>query len=289
MRFHRPRPLPVLPGTTHSRRPRVSVVVPCYRYGHFLPDAVASALDQEDVDVDVLIVDDASPDDSAAVAHALADRDPRVRVLVHEENAGHIRTYNDGLAEVDGDYVVLLSADDRLPRNALTRAVSLMEHHPSVGLVYGFPQSFTDEPPSQSDRVRSWSVWPGHDWLAHLSRRGGNVIMSPEVVLRREAWAELGGYDPRLPHSADLAAWLHTSLRWDVGRVNGPAQAFYRVHGGNMHLTEYAGMETDLRQRLLTFDLLFAEGAPAPGRRRRPAGRRAPGGGPHRRAARTST
>ena len=264
-------------------------MVPCYRYGHFLPDAVASALDQEGVDVDVLIVDDASPDDSAAVAHALADRDPRVRVLVHEENAGHIRTYNDGLAEVDGDYVVLLSADDRLPRNALTRAVSLMEHHPSVGLVYGFPQSFTDEPPSQSERVRSWSVWPGHDWLAHLSRRGGNVIMSPEVVLRREAWTELGGYDPRLPHSADLAAWLHTSLRWDVGRVNGPAAGLlprarrqHAPHRVRRHGDRPATAAAHLRPAL-------RRGRPAPGRRRRPAGRRAPGGGTHRRPARTST
>ena len=46
-----------------------------------------------------------------------------------------------------------------------TRAVSLMEHHPSVGLVYGFPRASPTSRPRQSDRVRNWTVWPGHEWL----------------------------------------------------------------------------------------------------------------------------
>ncbi|MGZ4476136.1 MAG: glycosyltransferase family 2 protein, partial [Nocardioides sp.] len=127
----RRRPVPL------RTRPRVSVVVPCYNYGRYLPDAVGSALDQSGLDVDVLIVDDCSTDDSAAVALRLADADPRVRLLRHETNRGHIQTYNDGLAAVTGDYVVLLSADDLLTPDSLTRAVALMEAHPRVGLVYG--------------------------------------------------------------------------------------------------------------------------------------------------------
>ena len=59
----------------------VSVVIPCYNYGHFLEEAVASVLDdQEGVDVRVLIIDDASPDDSAEVARKIAAREPRVEV-----------------------------------------------------------------------------------------------------------------------------------------------------------------------------------------------------------------
>ena len=70
MRLHRPKPF--------VGAPRVSVVIPCYNYGRYLPDAVASALDQDGLDVDVLVVDDASPDDSAEVARRLAAADPRV-------------------------------------------------------------------------------------------------------------------------------------------------------------------------------------------------------------------
>lgn len=251
VRLHRPREL--------VTRPTVSVVIPCYNYGRYLADAVASALDQRRLDVEVIIVDDASTDGSAAVARAIAAVDPRVEVLVHEHNAGHIRTYNDGLARCRGDYLVLLSADDRLPRDSLTRAVALMEHHPGVGLVYGHPDTFETEPDVPRGGVQTWTVWPGQSWLRRVVRTGRNVIMSPEVVVRRAAWAEVDGYDPRLPHSADLAAWLRVAARWDVGRVNGEVQAHYRVHGDNMHLTSWSGALTDLEERRLTFDLFLAE------------------------------
>ncbi len=81
--------------------------------------------------------------------------------------------------------------------------------------------------------------------------------------MRREAFDQTGGYDPRLPHSGDFYMWMHTAARWDIGRVNGPTQALYRVHEANMHLTSYAGWLTDLVERKRTFGILFDEGAPA--------------------------
>ena len=71
-------------------KPTVSVVIPCYNYGRYLPQAVASALDQERVEVEVIVVDDASTDGSADVAHGLAQDDPRIQVIVHAVNRGHI-------------------------------------------------------------------------------------------------------------------------------------------------------------------------------------------------------
>src|SRR5262245_16993901 len=120
-----------------SRRVPVSVVIPCYNYGHYLPDAVGSALSQDGVEVEVVIVDDKSTDNSAEVAAALAAGDPRVRLIRHETNLRHIATYNDGLDAVTGDYVLLLSADDLLTPGALHRAAQLMEAEPTVGMVYG--------------------------------------------------------------------------------------------------------------------------------------------------------
>ena len=254
VRFHRPRAL--------TSRTTVSVVIPCYDYGHFLPDAVASALDQPGLDVEVIIVDDASPDGSVEVARRLAATEPRVRVIEHERNLGHIATYNDGLAAARGEHVTLVSADDLLTRGSLSRAVALMQHHPSVGLVYGYARSFSGEPVATSERVRSWSVHRGHDWLRLAARRGRCFISSPEAVMRRTALEETDLYDPRLPHSGDFDMWLRTATRWDVGRVNGPVQAQYRVHDANMHLTTYAGWLTDLHERRRTFDVLVDERAP---------------------------
>lgn len=251
--MRRPRPVPLM---TH---PRVSVVIPCYNYGRFLPAAVASALDQSGVDVDVLIVDDCSTDDSALVAERLAADDPRISVLLHEANRGHIQTYNDGLEKVTGDYVVLLSADDLLTKDSLTRAVALMEVEPSVGLVYGPVADFGDVAPLPGARRVTWSVWSGREWLGHVCRRGRNIIVNPEAVMRSDLLHALGGYDPEHPHAADMLLWMRAAARADVGRVNGPVQAGYRIHGGNMHSTVYAGAVTDLQHARRTFEAFFSE------------------------------
>ena len=248
------------PTTARGPDPRVTVVIPCYNYGRFLPEVVASVLSQEDVITDVIIVDDASPDGSVAVARRLASGSPSVQVLEHTSNQGHITTYNDGLALATGTYVLLLSADDLLPPGALRRATDVMESREDVGMVYGFSRSFTESPPEEvATRVRSWSIWPGIEWLSLAARRGRCFIHSPEVVMRRAALEEEGAYDPRLPHSADMDLWMRTARHWSIGRVNGATQALYRVHDDNMHLTQFAGMLTDLQERRRTFGLLYDE------------------------------
>lgn len=239
----------------------VTVVVPCYNYGRFLSQVVASVLEQERVDARVIIVDDASTDDSATIAQLLAAADSRIEVVVHDENQGHIRTYNDGLGRVLTPYATLLSADDLLVPGALARATDLMTHRPEVGMVYGRPLAFTDSantPRFPPGFGASWTVWRGQEWIGWAARRGRCFILSPEVVMRTEAMRNVGFYNPDLPHSGDLEYWLRMAAKWDIGRVNGFAQAMYRVHGVNMHLVSYGTMATDLRHRLKAFRVLHS-------------------------------
>jgi glycosyltransferase involved in cell wall biosynthesis len=240
----------------------VSVVVPCYNYGRFLPEAVRSVLTQPDVDAEVIVVDDASTDDSVEIAGALARSDPRVRVLVHEQNRGHIATYNHGFEHARGEYVALLSADDVLAPGALARATALMEAHPSIGFVYGSAIPFSGTPRAPELPLRDWVVYPGQLWLDRVCRTAGNPISSPEVLMRRGAWTDAGPFDPRLPHCADLALWMASAARWDVGRIDGPAQALYRTHDASMHVTVNSGALRDLHERRSTFERFFAERFP---------------------------
>ena len=239
--------------------PRVSVVVPCYKYGKYLPECVDGVLGQEGVDVDVTIIDDCSPDDSAAVAYKIADQDPRVRVIVHETNQGHIATYNEGLSAAEGDYAVLLSADDLLTTGSLARAANLLAAYPEVGLVYGFSRSFSGTPGVARTNLRSWSVWSGQEWLELVCHRASNPIQTPEVMMRTDTLRDINYYDRRLPHAADFLMWLRASARGAVGRVNGVDQAFYRVHGENMHQQLYPGTLRDLSERHRAFEIMFEE------------------------------
>jgi glycosyltransferase involved in cell wall biosynthesis len=246
----RPRPL--------TTRPRVSVVVPCYNYGHYLPACVDSILTQSGVEVDVIVVDDASPDGSAEVARRLT-ADPRVRVIEHRVNRGHIATYNEGLAEATGDYVVLLSADDLLSPGSLARSTALLEAYPEVAFVFGFSAGFNDRPPRPRLRPSSWSVWTGAEWLAENLALASNPVATPEVVMRTAIMRELVGYDARVPHGADFLLWLRAATRGSVGRVNGADQAYYRIHGANMHVQQFGGMVRDVAERRRVFEILFAE------------------------------
>jgi glycosyltransferase involved in cell wall biosynthesis len=234
----------------------VSVVIPCYNYGHFLGAAVGSALDdQPGMEVRVLVIDDASTDGSAEVARAIAARDPRVQVLAHATNRGHIATYNEGLLDwADGDYSVLLSADDRLAPGALRRATDLLDAHPEAGFAYGHPIRFREGTPPRAARttVRGWSVWAGRWWLERRCRTCISCISSPEVVVRTSLQKMVGGYDPQLPHTGDTEMWLRLAAHADVGYIRGADQAFYRIHENNM--TKTRTTLVDLHQRRLAYE-----------------------------------
>jgi glycosyltransferase involved in cell wall biosynthesis len=251
---------PPVPALDPARRPSVSVVVSCFNYGHFLAASVGSALAQPGVELDVIVVDDCSTDDSAALADALAVADQRVRVLRRDRNGGPAVAFNTGLDSATGQYLVRLDADDLLAPGSLRRAVALAEAFPFVGLVYGHPVHFTgSEPPhSRADTVRGWSVWPGVEWLAERCRRGVNCITSPEAMVRTDVARRIGGLNPRLQHTHDMEWWLRLAAVSDVGRVDGPDQAFHRDHAASRSVTVCAGALLDLQERKLAFDAVFA-------------------------------
>ena len=98
--------------------PEISVIVPVYRAEDFLEKCVASLLGQTFSDLEVLLVDDGSPDNSGALCDQLARRDPRVRVF-HKENGGVSSARNLGMAQAQGTYLAFADADDWLPPDAL--------------------------------------------------------------------------------------------------------------------------------------------------------------------------
>jgi glycosyltransferase involved in cell wall biosynthesis len=247
------------PGLLPKRTPRVSVVVPCYNYGRYIPACIESILTQPGVEVDILIIDDASTDRSVAAIRDAAEKHSRVKAIYHKQNKGHIATYNDGLFRVDGDYVVLLSADDLLAPGSLLRATALMEANPRVGLAYGLAADFVDTPPAQNhDGATSWTIWRGHDWLEDRCRTGRNALRCPEAIMRTPVLHSVGGYEPDLPHAGDFHVWMKAASISDVGYIGGATQAYYRVHSDNMHnvmfnRSESKGMIIDLQQRYACF------------------------------------
>jgi GT2 family glycosyltransferase len=250
---------------------KISVIIPSYNYGRYLPDCVRSVLRQEGVDLGILIIDDASTDDSAEVARAIAAWDSRIEVICHATNKGHIATYNEGIRWLNGDYNVLISADDLLAPGSLARAAAVLDADPDVHLVYGRAARFTDGQLIPEARMSAeWrvEVENGWDWIRARCRDGWNPMWCPEVLVRTSVQASVGGYKPELPHSGDLEMWMRFAAHGGVARIVGADQAYYRIHPGGMHLRSVEFLAR-LRERRLAFDLFLEEyGDRAPDRER---------------------
>lgn len=107
--------------------PLVTVIMPAYRAEAYIEAAVRSVMAQSLTDWELLILDDCSGDNTAAIAHALAREDGRIRVLRNEENMGVARTRNRGMDLARGEYIALLDSDDVWHPEKLARQIALLE------------------------------------------------------------------------------------------------------------------------------------------------------------------
>ena len=237
----------------------VDVIVPCYNYAHYLRQCVESVLGQSHSDVRVLIIDDASPDDTADVAATIAAENARVSVITHKRNKGHIATYNEGIEWAAADYMLILSADDYLLPGALARAAELLDAHDDVGFTFGRVIERDDEGAETLVDVPIRTF----DDLGHHIMRGSQfidtnkancIVATCTAVVRTQVQKRIGGYRPELPHAGDFEMWLRFAAHGSVGFVNA-RQGVYRRHRANMSWTYYAnGLWGDLQQRRRALD-----------------------------------
>jgi glycosyltransferase involved in cell wall biosynthesis len=246
---------------------RIDVIVPCYNYGRYLDQCVSSVLRQASVDVRVLVIDDASPDNTAEVAEALARQNPRVTFIRHRKNIGHINTYNEGIEWASADYMLLLSADDYLLPGALERATTLMDAYPKVGFTFGnvielsdsgneTPKNIVDVTNDSSERILE-----GREFIELI---GENPVATCSAVVRTELQKHLGGYRQELPHAGDMEMWLRFAAHGAVGFISA-YQGIYRRHSASMSTAYYFISDgcnmfnrlADLQQRKSAVDCFY--------------------------------
>src|SRR5688500_1326709 len=123
---------------------RVSVIIPCYTHGLYLGDAIESVLRQSWSNLEVIVVDDGSEDDTAAVAARYSG----VR-YIRQRNQGLAAARNAGAAASSGDFLIFLDADDRLAPGAIEAGMRCFTENPGSGLVYGAGIGFDESGPLQ--------------------------------------------------------------------------------------------------------------------------------------------
>jgi glycosyltransferase involved in cell wall biosynthesis len=203
----------------------VAVVIPCFNYAQFLGDAIASVLDQTRAADEVIVVDDGSTDDTAAVAQ----RAPGVR-YVWQRNAGPSVARNAGLAAVRSEFVQFLDADDVLLPTALESGLRCALAHPECAFVAGRHVVVRAE----GSVARPWPEFVTQDLYAELLRL--NFIGCPATVLyRRRPLLEADGFDgdPRVRGSEDYDLYLRLARRHRVA-LHDEVVAEYQVRGDSL-------------------------------------------------------
>jgi glycosyltransferase involved in cell wall biosynthesis len=216
--------------------PRVSVCIPCFNYAHYLPDAVGSVLNQSFQDWEAIVTDDASTDNSWEVIQSFRDR--RIISIRHLANRGNIGTYTEAYGRSRGEFIAMLSADDRYLPKFLESAVNMLDRHPEAGMVYTGCEIIN----AQGKTVRRMTNMPHKaDGVYEESRLLllGCHIAHSSVLIRRSVYEEIGGYDPVMSIAGDWDLWLKTARRYKIAFIQ---DALYqcRRHGKNMSVSAEA-------------------------------------------------
>lgn len=210
-----------------SGGPRVTVVIPTYGHAHLVEETLDSVFAQTYDDLEIVVVNDGSPDDTAARLRPLVEQG-RIRYL-EQENAGQGRARNRGLEEARGAYVAFLDDDDLWPPDKLAWQAACLDADPDAVMVYGHHAKLlhdgrleTDDPvPSR----------PSGDVRSEFRLR--NWLLSPGQTLMRTADVRaIGGFDERIWGSDDWDLYVRLTRR---GRfLFLPRVALhYRVHDAN--------------------------------------------------------
>ncbi|MGZ6268895.1 MAG: glycosyltransferase family 2 protein [Candidatus Limnocylindrales bacterium] len=223
--------------------PTVSICIPTFNGALWIREAIESALAQDFGDIEVVVCDDASTDDTVAVARQFDD--PRVSVVVNRERVGMARNWNRSMQASRGGYVKPLMQDDKLAPDCIGRMLEVMRESPRIGMLFAPREIELDDPADPASILFRERFGRPHTRLGQLARVNDgrtlfatmerdrfrdNLVGEPtSVLVSREALVRLGLFNVKLRQLTDLEMWLRIAYFYDVGFVSAPLATF-RVH-----------------------------------------------------------
>lgn len=206
--------------------PKVSVVIPTYNHARYVVWAVESVLRQKYPNLELIVIDDGSTDDTAQLLRAYRDRIH----YIYQANGGTSNALNHGIERASGDYICWLSADDMFLKGKIAKQVQLMESNPQVGFCY------TSFVVIDGNGLRLYAAdsefYPSRqEMVVHMHR--GCFINGSSVMMRRTALEQVGYFDEGLPQAHDYEMWFRFLRHFPSGFIRELLIA-YRWHGENM-------------------------------------------------------
>lgn len=239
----------------HLMLPLVSVVVPAFNCAAFVGEAVRSALDQSEVQVQVIVVDDGSTDDTPRVLATFGDR---IEVL-SQRNAGPGAARNVGMQRAHGDYIAFLDADDLWLPGKVAAQVKHLAAAPGTDAVYSRWHVWVPESDG-TYRFPGWATRPVDCSAGIAAEASGSLytsllldchILTSTVLMRRSLMQRLGGFDESLRCGEDYDYWLRMSRQTRIDCI-AAVGALYRLSAASAtHRPQPVNAEREVLLRAL--------------------------------------
>lgn len=218
-----------------SPPPLISVVMPMYNGARYLERAIASVLAQSERDFELLLCDDASTDDSLAIARRFTD--PRIRLLVHEQNRGLFPTLNALIRASRAELIHVWTQDDVMYPYCLEREVAFHAAHPGLAMSYSKPDIIDLHGAITRPADRDHDATPtvlrpeqASELMFYFGSISANISLA---VLRRSALDQVGLFREDMKVSGDFEMWTRLTGRFPIGFIRDPLVQV-RSHTGQL-------------------------------------------------------
>ncbi len=228
-----------------------SVIVPNYNHARFLPQRIESVLNQTVRDIEVILLDDCSTDESREVLSAYAAKDDRVRTHFNETNSGStFRQWDLGVSLARGEYVWIAESDDWTESELLATLVSMLDSHPDMSLAFcnsimhfgdaedpvGYTDFIATRYPEISRMLAEDFVMPGERFVAEALHRVNAIPNASAVVFRKRDYDTVGGAPRDMRLIGDWVTYARLCERHAIGYSAQPLN-HNRIHGRTVRMT----------------------------------------------------
>lgn len=233
--------------------PRVSVIVPNFNHAAYLPERLDSIVNQTFRDFEVLVIDDASTDNSREVISRYL-KDDRFQAVFREQNSGNLfKNWNLGVKRAGGEYIWIAESDDYADPRFLETLVSNLDRNPSVGLVYCQSVKVNERGEKNGSMLSYTADLDGWRWEQSFLNNGrdecvrflihkNTIPNASAVVFRKKVYVEAGYADESIYYGNDWLTWVSLLQLSDLSFVHHPYN-YYREHLKSvrytMDMTEY--------------------------------------------------
>jgi glycosyltransferase involved in cell wall biosynthesis len=208
-----------------NKLPLVSICIPTYNRADMVKTAIKSALAQTYPHIEILVVDNASTDNTPEIIQTFAD--PRLSFFRNEENLGIFGNFNRCIELARGDIIHILHSDDYIDPTFTETCVHFFEIHPEVSLTFTSARFITGENNQGTYSFSEDRIFIAPEGFKQILTQKISIIC-PSVMVRKQVYSDIGKYSLEYPYAGDYYQWLKISNKYTIGFVN-DAWINYRI------------------------------------------------------------